>query len=145
MSDRCQKLADSFFGPGGVFDGTFPPPEVTKGGPLDALFAPPKVTRFFGGEPGLKVFPTKAAYEVEIDLPGRVRDDVTVDISGNKLYVKVAATGSRNPRPEKTWVFDLGTEYDPEGTTALLEKGVLSLRVPRLKTADPPRFRITVG
>jgi HSP20 family protein len=94
---------------------------------------------------------TEDEYVVEIELPGVKKHDVSVELSGRRLVV----SGERKER-ERSGVLRrrgrvagrfhhevlLPGEIDPEGVTAHLEEGVLTVRVPKAATERPRRIEV---
>jgi HSP20 family protein len=92
------------------------------------------------------------AYVIEIELPGVKRDDVSVEVTGQRLTV----SGDRKER-ERVGILRRRTrtvgrfhyevvlpgEVDDEGVTASMDEGVLTVRVPK-PASDRPR-RIPIG
>ncbi len=92
------------------------------------------------------------AYVVEIELPGVKRDDVSVEVAGQRLTV----SGERKER-ERVGILRRRTrtvgrfhyevvlpgDVDDEGVSASIDEGVLTVRVPK-PASDRPR-RIPIG
>lgn len=94
---------------------------------------------------------TEEAYLVEVELPGVKKQDVSVELSGRRLVV----SGERKER-ERSGVLRrrgravgrfhyevlLPGEVDPEGVSANLDEGVLSVRVPKAPAERPRRIEV---
>ena len=108
----------------------------------------------FGGNafPALNVWDDGDALFVEAELPGVAQDDLEIYAVGNELTIK----GRRvSPRDEKRTfhrqergmgefvrVVTLPVDVNSEAVEATLERGVLSLRLPKAESAK--RRKITV-
>ncbi|HVK89335.1 MAG TPA: Hsp20/alpha crystallin family protein [Kofleriaceae bacterium] len=86
------------------------------------------------------------------DLPGMTEDDVEITVSGSHLVVR----GERKPKDGKfvrrarfhgTFErrFSLGDAYDPDGVSAALEHGVLTIRLAKAAKAKPRRIKLGGG
>lgn len=93
---------------------------------------------------GYRVYRHSGVTELEVDLPGRVRDDVTVQAEGPTLIIHVKATDTRKARPEQRFVFEMEPHTDVEHISAKLENGVLCVSIPSTK-ADPHKVSIKIG
>lgn len=92
------------------------------------------------------------AYVLDIELPGVRRDDVSVEVTQGRVVV----TGERRERRRVgllrhrtrttgrfRFAASLPVELDPDGVTATLDDGLLTLTVP--KAARARRRRISIG
>ncbi|MGY1820792.1 Hsp20/alpha crystallin family protein [Geodermatophilus sp. SYSU D00079] len=95
---------------------------------------------------------TDDAWSVEIDLPGVARDDVDIQLSERELTVsgevrEKERTGILRRRTRRVGRFSyavtLPGDVDPDGVTAQLTDGVLTVRVPKAQRAKPRRIVIT--
>ncbi len=94
--------------------------------------------------PALDVAETERSYTVQLDMPGVAKDDVKVSVEGRRVTVEAAAAGPETPNDgervvyrERTAIryarsFTLPLALDPAETTARLERGVLTLTLPKL-------------
>ena len=91
------------------------------------------------------------AFELEIALPGIDRDDVQVELIGRRLRVvgerpEREGGGGRRHQTRATgrFAFDvvLPGDVDPDGASATLSDGVLTIRLPKAEWA---RHRIVVN
>ncbi len=94
---------------------------------------------------------TDDAYVVEVELPGVKRDDINVEVAGRRLTV----SGERKER-QRTGILRHSTrtvgrfehevvlpgEVDDEGVEAMLEEGVLRVRVPKTERDRPRRIPV---
>ncbi|MGY1638225.1 Hsp20/alpha crystallin family protein [Geodermatophilus sp. SYSU D00742] len=95
---------------------------------------------------------TDDAWSVEIDLPGVARDDVDIQLNERELTVsgevrEKERTGILRRRTRRVGQFSyavtLPGDVDPDGVTAQLTDGVLTVRVPKAQQAKPRRIAIT--
>ena len=94
---------------------------------------------------------TEEAYVVEVELPGVKGDDIEVEVAGRRLTV----SGERKER-ERVGVLRRQTrtvgrfhyevvlpgEVDEESIEASLDKGVLTVRVPKAEAERPKRIPV---
>lgn len=91
-------------------------------------------------QPALDVCETEDAYQIQIEVPGVAREQITVDLNENVLTIageKVRpyeAKSTRMHRIERGYgAFErrisLPDDIDPDEVEAVLEQGVLKLRV----------------
>ncbi len=104
-----------------------------------------------GFTPLADVEETDDAYLVEVELPGVSREDVSVEQTGGRLVVhgerkERERVGILRRRTRTTGRFyyevDLPAELDDQAVTASLDRGVLTVRVP--KSGSARRRRIPV-
>jgi len=105
-----------------------------------------------GFTPLADVEETDDAYLVEIELPGVKRDDVTLEVAGQRLSV----SGERKER-ERVGILRRRTrtvgqfhyevvlpgEVDDQDVSASMDEGVLTVRVPKPVSQRPRRIAIT--
>lgn len=117
-------------------------------GPLAALDG--ELSRVW--QPLADVTETEQAYEVEVEVPGLRRDDVTIEAVGNELtitgeYREREKAGVLRHRTRRSGRFEyralLPREVDADRITAELADGVLTVTVPKAETAKPRRIEIT--
>lgn len=120
--------------------------------------------RFFGAlapaegaakrSPALDVTETERAYEVKLDLPGVAKEDVKVAIDGR--YVTVEAETRRDEEKKEgdkvVWCeramtsyarsFSLPMEVDAVEAGAKLDKGVLTLTLPKRSSAKTAQIKV---
>jgi HSP20 family protein len=112
---------------------------------------PPPQSETGGWLPLVDVEETDEAYAVEAEVPGVKRDDVNIELLGNEL----AITGEVAPRERKgtmrrqarrTGRFEyrvtLPDEVDADRIEATLAEGVLTIRVPKLQSAQRRRIEV---
>ena len=120
-----------------------------------------EMTRSFFGdnEPGLfrtDVRDTGDAYLVEADLPGVKKEDIHVDIDGDRLTISAQRGGSREERAQDGSYIrcerSYGTfsrSFDISGVqadhiAAAYENGVLTLTMPKKEAAVPAARRLEI-
>jgi len=96
---------------------------------------------------------TDDAYVIEVELPGINRDQVNVNINDRELVISGEITepqddeGRRRRRARRTGRFEFRTtlpgDVNPEGVTANLSDGVLTVTVPKSEAARPRHVEIT--
>lgn len=105
-----------------------------------------------GFTPLADVEETDDAYLVEIELPGVKREDVSLQVAGQRLSV----SGERKER-ERVGIIRrrsrtvgqfhyevvLPGEVDDQGVSASMDEGVLTVRVPKPASQRPRRISIT--
>ncbi len=91
-------------------------------------------------------------FEVQAEIPGLAKEDLTIKIQGNYLEISgkraVAAPegykAHRNERAETSFSrsFTLPDEVDAEKVEATLKDGILHLSLPKSETAKPRQITI---
>lgn len=107
-----------------------------------------------GGYPALNIWDNGDALCVEAEVPGVRKEDLEVFAVGNELTVK----GQRQaPEGEFTYhrqergtgaftrVVTLACEVDPERVEAVLDNGVLTIRLPKAEAAKPRQIAVKVN
>ena len=94
---------------------------------------------------------TKGHYEINLELPGVLRDDIKIEIHDNNLTVQGEKRTERKEEgrtyffSERTFgafqrSFRLPPDADADGVTAAIKDGILSILVPKAgATADTAR------
>lgn len=127
-------------------------PELFRG-----FFQPATRSADSGGalEIRLDVKEADGAYEVQAEMPGVKKDDIHVQIDGNRVSISAEVKreseqkeGERVLRSERYYgsvgrSFQLASEIDESAAVAKFEDGVLNLRLPK-KTA-PAAKRLQIG
>ena len=111
-----------------------------NGGEWDPLQESPRA--FGAGGDGLgfaRVRETKDAYVFEADLPGFRDQDIGVDVTGNRMYYCCERSYGSFTRS-----FTL-PDGIPDGISAELKNGILSLHVPKKAEAQPKRIPLRSG
>jgi len=102
--------------------------------------------------PAVDVFEDAAGVTVIADLPGVSRDRLNIRMEAEVLSIEAEAAVAvpagvrlvhgelREPVFRRS--FRLGAEFDRDGISANLKQGVLTLRVPRIREAQPRRIPV---
>ncbi len=104
--------------------------------------------------PMADVSETDDAYTVEVELPGVRKDQVNVNLSDRELVIsgeipepEEEEGGQRRRRSRRTGRFEFRTvlpgEVNPDGVSAALSDGVLSVKIPKAEEAKPRRIEVT--
>lgn len=107
------------------------------------------------GYPALNVWDAGDTLCVEAEVPGINKDDLEVFAVGNELTIK----GRREPVPgdnltyhrqergtgEFTRVITLPAEVDADRVEAVLDNGVLTVRLPKAEAAKPRKIAVKAG
>jgi HSP20 family protein len=117
----------------------------------DMAFAPAALSAPW--TPLADISETDDAYVIEAELPGVSRDQVNVEINDREVVVSGEITepqddeGRRRRRARRTGRFEFRTtlpgDINPEGVTANLNDGVLTVTVPKSEAAKPRHVEIT--
>ncbi|MEU4493269.1 Hsp20/alpha crystallin family protein [Streptomyces sp. NPDC023998] len=95
---------------------------------------------------------TEDAYQVELELPGVSKDQITVDVTDSRLAVhgeveEKERSGVLHRQTRRFGRFDfrwaLPSDADADHVTAELADGVLTVRVPKTEKSRPRRVEIT--
>ena len=103
--------------------------------------------------PRADISETDDAYLVEVELPGVNKDQVNVDVNDHELVItgEIAepqeGEGRRRRRVRRTGRFEFRTtlpaDIDPQGVSASLSDGILTVRVPKSEAAKPRHVEIS--
>ncbi len=106
--------------------------------------------------PSFDIRETPEAYVFEADLPGIRREDVEINLTGNRITI----TGKREARTRKenenvfilersngsfTRSFNLPDGVDAGKVAADLKDGVLTLTLPKVPEVQPKKIEISLG
>jgi HSP20 family protein len=94
------------------------------------------------------------AYTVEVELPGVRKDQLNVELNDRELVINGEIPepeeedgGQRRRRSRRTGRFEFRTvlpgEVNPDGVSANLSDGVLSVKIPKAEEAKPRRIEVT--
>ncbi len=95
------------------------------------------------------------AYQVQAEMPGVKKDDIHVQIDGNRVSISAEVKreseqkeGERVLRSERYYgsvgrTFQLGSEIDEAAAVAKFEDGVLSLTLPKKQAPAAKRLQIS--
>jgi HSP20 family protein len=118
----------------------------------DMAFAPAALSAPW--TPLADISETDDAYVIDVELPGVSRDQVNVDINDREIVISGEITEPqddegrrRRRRSRRTGRFEFRTtlpgDVNPEGVTASLNDGVLTVTVPKSEAAKPRHVEIT--
>jgi HSP20 family molecular chaperone IbpA len=105
--------------------------------------------------PAVDIFEDAAGVTVLADLPGVTKDRLSVKVESEVLVIEGEASVPvpagvrlihgelREPLFRRS--FRLGPEFDKEAIQASLRQGVLTLRVPRIREAQPRQIPVTMA
>ncbi len=95
---------------------------------------------------------TDDAYTVEVELPGVRKDQINVELNDRELVISgeipepSEEDGQRRRRSRRTGRFEFRTvlpgEVNPDGVSANLSDGVLSVKIPKAEEAKPRRIEV---
>ena len=105
---------------------------------LDSLFTP--------GLGAATIREDEAATWVRLPLAGYRPDEVDLSVEGHQLSVHAHSEGNDDGwREERSYarIFILPEGVDAAGTTAALENGLLTVRLPRREDAKPVKIAVT--
>jgi HSP20 family protein len=104
--------------------------------------------------PPVDIYETDEAFVLKAELPGFSKDDVHIELHGNRLTLRgerkheTEAKEEQYHRRERAYgrferVFWLPTTVDAEKIQANFTNGMLELRLPKSEAAKPKRIAIT--
>jgi len=108
--------------------------------------------RVAANAPAVDIFEDAAGVTVIADLPGVSRDRLNIRMEAEVLSIEAEASvvvpaevrlvhgELREPSFRRS--FRLGPEFDKDAIAANLKQGVLTLRVPRIREAQPRRIPV---
>lgn len=125
-------------------------PELFRG-----LLSPARAAAPEALEIRIEVRESANAYQVQAELPGVRKDDIQVQIDGNRVSISAEVKREATEKPENERVlrserfygqlarsFALATEIDDKQASARFEQGILTLTLP--KQTAPSARRITI-
>ncbi|CAB3951388.1 hypothetical protein LMG6001_02734 [Achromobacter insolitus] len=104
--------------------------------------------------PAVDIFEDATGVTVIADLPGVTKERLNVKVESEMLVIEGEASVQvpsdvrlihgelREPLFRR--YFRLGPEFDKDAISASLKQGILTLRVPRVREAQPRRIPVTV-
>ncbi|TVM14829.1 Hsp20/alpha crystallin family protein [Oceanidesulfovibrio indonesiensis] len=109
--------------------------------------------------PATDIIEMADGFHIFMDVPGVVRDTLSIDLNENELVVTARTSYKADPsehaRPkylhmefgggEYRRVFTISDDVDRQRITAHLENGVLELVLPRAEDKTPKRIDISTG
>ena len=121
---------------------------------LSGFFAQPPGSWLAGGreQPAVNVWDTQDALKVELEAPGVKKDQVDISVVGGELSLRVerpeveqeGVTYHRRERPVGTFtrVLRLPADVDAGKVQAELAGGVLTITLPKAKSAKPRKIKV---
>jgi HSP20 family protein len=125
---------------------------------LTGVFGPwsagdlPVVSR---GQPAVNMWEGDEAVTVELEVPGLKSDQVEISVVGNQLTLRVerpdltqeGVTYHRRERPvgSFTRVLRLPVDVEPDRVEAALNDGVLTITLPKARSAKPRKIQVTTA
>jgi len=106
--------------------------------------------------PALDVIDNETEVTIKAEVPGMTAKDVDVSISGNRLTLSGKKDESKEEKGENYFVserhfgafhrsLELPEGVDPEKITAEQDNGVLTVKIPKLRTAKPKHIAVKTG
>jgi HSP20 family protein len=107
------------------------------------------------GTSSRRVTETDDAYVIEAELPRVTKDNLNVEMHDREAVIpgelprqdEDGEKGRRRRRARRTGRFELRTilpgDINPDGVTANLSDGVLTVRIPKAEAAKPRRIKVT--
>lgn len=103
--------------------------------------------------PDLEVREKNDSYVIYADVPGLTENDVTVEVTGNRLTISGKRDEVQRDETDRYWTYERSYGHFvrsfmlPEGTTsdqidARLENGVLEVRIPKVKGEESTKIRV---
>ena len=104
--------------------------------------------------PSFEFRETKEGYEITADVPGVEEENLDISVTGNQVTVSGKREGNKTEENERCHCserfygsfsrsFTLPEGVDSEHLTASLEKGVLTLMLPKKPEVQPKRIELT--
>lgn len=122
--------------------------DTLAGGPGGPSSAPVRPV----GRVGVNAWETDESFVIELEAPGFRREDLSLEFTGGALTIRGERTiarpeGARVLRAERgSGAFErtlrVRAAVDPEGVTASLDGGVLTVTLPKAAEARPRRIEI---
>jgi HSP20 family protein len=122
---------------------------------MDGLWRAPDGTNGTAWSPVADVEETDEAWIVKAELPGVQRDDITVELRDGELRIsgelneETEREGTPRQRMRRMGRFEYRTALSPDvaedRVEATLDKGVLTVRVPRSEAAVPHKIEVKGG
>jgi HSP20 family protein len=105
------------------------------------------------GSPEVRLNETDEDYTLDADLPGVKPEDIDVQIDRETVRIKASSTETnatdgetlRREFRQRNWDFAyrLGGPIEADNAEAVIEDGVLRLRIPKSETARPRKIDVT--
>jgi HSP20 family protein len=98
------------------------------------------IDQLFSPYPYCRLEDAGGGYRMNLDMPGVKKEDLKVEVNGQKLTISAQRKGVRQGDFRR--VFDLPTTVDSELISAKLEDGVLFLEIPKTPQSKPRLVKI---
>lgn len=109
-----------------------------------------------GTLPAFDVFETAEGYRFLADLPGMRKEDLELDLTGNRLTISGRRTLAAPGEKDTTFIqeraqgafcrtFNLPEDIEGSGVQADLKDGVLTVLVPKRPEVQPRKIEIRLG
>ncbi len=106
--------------------------------------------------PALDLIDSEAEITIKVDVPGMNPKDVNVSVTGNTLKITGKKDTSKEEKGENYYVserhggsfqrmINLPDDLDSEKINAVQTNGVLTIKIPKLKTAKPRHIPVKSG
>jgi len=104
--------------------------------------------------PAADVYETEDEFVVELEVPGYEEQELAIEVSDHMLAIKGQRATTKEEKAKEFALherlerkferrFSLPSETDTEHLKATFAKGVLEVRAPKVKTAEPKQVAIT--
>ena len=104
--------------------------------------------------PASDVIEHENAFYIFLDMPGVAKDELNIEIEGNKLFVSATAMHAVAPRErlhslefgdvQYSIMLALSGQVDPDRVEARIENGVVEIMLPKREKPQTGRIRIDV-
>lgn len=123
----------------------------------DSFISPRNLLGSVGMNAGLpaNLFETADGYIVQIAVPGIDPEQVEITVKGASLQIKGERVAPQFEQAQQIWsgigqgtfeqTFTLPTAVEAEGATAAYEQGLLTLRLPKVRSARAHTVKVTGG
>jgi HSP20 family protein len=115
-------------------------------------FGASPATEARGWAPRVDIYETDADLVIDAELPGLTRDDIDIELDGDRLTIK----GSRRPPEDRGYIrmerpqgafrrsFTIGAPVDQGRVTARYRDGVLTIALPKAKQSETRQTKVKV-
>jgi HSP20 family protein len=119
----------------------------------------PRYLRTFGVELSLQtavdISETKESYLIKAEIPGIIKDDITINIDNNELILKIEKKQEKSEEDETFYLreikygtlqrkFKLPTNSNSENIEAEFENGILKITIPKKETEEKKTKKIEI-
>jgi len=102
--------------------------------------------------PPVDIYETDNEYVLKADMPGVTKDNVSITFNNNELEITGKVDDEYTSNENMTYreytlfnyyrKFVVSNAINPEGISALLENGVLTIKLPKREEAKPKKIEI---